>query len=66
MLYYGWLGEERGVRLLIDSVSGLDGVTLTLAGRGELSGFVREAGAKNPSIRYLGWLRMKVLEPVID
>ncbi len=66
VLYYGWLGEERGVRLLIDSVSGLDGVTLTLAGRGEISGFVREASAKNPSIRYLGWLKMKDLEAVIE
>ena len=66
VLYYGWLGEERGVRLLIDAVGGLDGVTLTLAGRGELSGLVREASVKNPSVRYLGWLKMEDLEPVIE
>lgn len=65
VLYYGWLGEERGVRLLVDAVGGLDGVSLILAGRGELSGFVREASTKNPSIRYLGWLKMEDLEPVI-
>ena len=66
VLYYGWLGEERGVRLLVEAVGGLPGVTLTLAGRGELSGFVRDAGARNPSIRYLGWLKMEGLEPLIE
>jgi glycosyltransferase involved in cell wall biosynthesis len=65
VLYYGWLGEERGVRLLVEAVEGLAGVTLTLAGRGELSGFVQEASTKNPSIRYLGWLKMEDLNPVI-
>ena len=66
VLYYGWLGEERGVKLLLDAVQGLDGVTLTLAGRGELEGLVREAAAKNPSITFLGWLKMEDLEPVIE
>lgn len=65
VLYYGWLGEERGVKLLVEAVEGLDGVTLTLAGRGELEGLVRQAAVRNPSIRYLGWLKMKDLEPVI-
>ena len=54
VLYYGWLGEERGVKLLLDAVQGLEGVTLTIAGRGELERLVREAAAKNPSIRFLG------------
>jgi len=66
VLYYGWLGEERGVKLLLDAVQGLEGVTLTLAGRGELEGLVREAAAKNPSIMFLGWLKMEDLEPVIE
>ena len=65
VLYYGWLGEERGVKLLIEAVQGLPGVTLTLAGRGELEPLVKDASAKNPSIRFLGWLRMDDLEPVI-
>jgi len=65
VLYYGWLGEERGVRLLIEAARGLEGVTLTLAGRGELEPYVREAAARDPSIRFLGWLKMKNLEPVI-
>ncbi len=65
VLYYGWLGEERGVKLLVESVQGLDGVTLTIAGRGELEGWVREATTKNPSIKFLGWLKMKDLNPVI-
>ena len=65
VLYYGWLGEERGVRLLVEAVKGLDGVTLTLAGRGELERWVRGQAQLNPSIRVLGWLKMKELEPVI-
>ncbi len=65
VLYYGWLGEERGVRLLVDAVGGLDGVSLTLAGRGELEPWVKEQSRKNPAIRFLGWLKMKDLEPVI-
>jgi glycosyltransferase involved in cell wall biosynthesis len=65
IVYYGWLSEERGVKLLMEAVQGLDGVALTIAGRGELEGLVREAAAKTPSIRFLGWLRMNELEPVI-
>jgi glycosyltransferase involved in cell wall biosynthesis len=66
ILYYGWLGEERGVKLLIEAATGLEGVTLTLAGRGELEPYVRDAASKDPSIRYLGWLKMKDLEPLIE
>jgi len=65
VLYYGWLGEERGVKLLVEAVKGLAGVTLTLAGRGELEPYVREAASGAPSIRFLGWLKMEDLEPVI-
>jgi glycosyltransferase involved in cell wall biosynthesis len=65
VLYYGWLGEERGVKLLVEAMQKVDGVTLTLAGRGELEPFVRSAAARNPSIRFLGWLKMADLEPVI-
>jgi glycosyltransferase involved in cell wall biosynthesis len=65
VLYYGWLGEERGVKLLVEAVQGVDGVTLTLAGRGELEPFVRSAAARNPSIRFVGWLKMEDLEPLI-
>jgi len=65
VLYYGWLGEERGVKLLVQSVQGLDGVALTLAGRGELEGWVREASIKNPSVKFLGWLKMEDLNRII-
>ncbi len=65
VLYYGWLGEERGVKLLMEAARGLNGVTLTLAGRGELEGLVKERAAKDHSIRFLGWLKMKDLDPVI-
>jgi len=66
VLYYGWLGEERGVKLLTEAVQGLDKVTLSLAGRGELEGMVREAAARNPSIKFLGWLNMRDLEKAIS
>jgi len=65
VLYYGWLGEERGVKLLVEAVKGLGGVTLTLAGRGELEHYVREAASGDAKIRFLGWLKMEDLEPVI-
>jgi glycosyltransferase involved in cell wall biosynthesis len=65
ILYYGWLGEERGVKLLLDAMEGAQGVTFTLAGRGELEGLVRSAAARDPAIRFLGWLKMEDLEPVI-
>jgi glycosyltransferase involved in cell wall biosynthesis len=65
VLYYGWLGEERGVRLLVDAVGGLNDVTLTLAGRGELEAWVKEVAFRNPSVRFLGWLKLKDLEPEI-
>jgi len=61
VLYYGWLGEQRGVRLLVEAVQGLD-VRLALAGRGELEGWVRENSRRNPSIEFLGWLKMPALE----
>lgn len=65
VLYYGWLGEERGVKLLLEAVRGIAGVTLTLAGRGELEGTVRAEASKNPAVRFLGWLKMDALEPLI-
>jgi len=65
VLYYGWLGEERGVRLLIEAVRGLEGVTLTVAGRGELEAYVREEASNTPAMKFLGWLKMKDLEAVI-
>jgi len=65
VLYYGWLGEERGVKLLVEALKGVGGVTLTIAGRGELEPYVRDAANGDPSIRFLGWLRMEELEPVI-
>ena len=65
VLYYGSLSEERGVKLLLDSVEGLEGVTLRLAGRGPLEGSVRERAARDPSVKFLGWLKMSDLDPEI-
>ncbi len=66
VLYFGWLGEERGVRLLVDAVQGLENVNLVLAGRGELEKWVRAAEMRNPHIRFAGWLKMSELTPLIQ
>lgn len=65
VLYYGALSEERGVNLLLDALKGLDGVTLSLAGRGDLEAAVRERAAADSSVKFLGWLKMSDLEPAI-
>jgi glycosyltransferase involved in cell wall biosynthesis len=65
ILYYGWITEERGVKVLVDAIEGLGGVTLTLAGKGDLEGWVRNAAAKSPSVKYLGWVKMEILEPLV-
>lgn len=65
VLYYGWLGESRGVKPLVEAVKGLQGVELTLAGRGELESWLEATAAKEPNIRFVGWLGMKDLEPLI-
>jgi glycosyltransferase involved in cell wall biosynthesis len=66
VLYYGWLGEMRGVRLLVEALKGLRGVELTIAGRGELEPWVREMASQGPNIEFMGWLKMKDLEPLIN
>ena len=65
ILYYGSLSEERGVSLLLEAVKGVEGVTLMLAGRGELEGPVRQRASVDPSVKFLGWLKMEDLEPEI-
>lgn len=65
VIYYGWLGEERGVRPLVEAVEGLANVTLTVAGRGDLEEWLRSVAKRNAQIRFLGWLGMKDLEPLI-
>ncbi len=65
ILYYGWLSEERGVKLLVEAVETLQNVSLVIAGRGELEGWVKESAAKNPRIRFAGWLKVKDLQPLM-
>ncbi len=65
VLYFGWLGEERGVRLIIEAAQGIRNVSLTLAGRGELEGMVKDAERRDPRIKFMGWLRMAELEPLL-
>jgi glycosyltransferase involved in cell wall biosynthesis len=65
IIYYGWLGAERGVQPLVEAVEGLANVTLTVAGRGDLEPWLRSVARRNQQIRFLGWLGMKDLEPLI-
>jgi glycosyltransferase involved in cell wall biosynthesis len=65
ILYYGALEEERGVRQLVEAVRGMDGVELSFAGRGGLSGWLRGVEKSNPNVRLLGWLDMAELGPKI-
>jgi glycosyltransferase involved in cell wall biosynthesis len=62
VLYYGTLSQERGVALLLQSVKGLQGVSLELAGRGPLESWVLSEARQNPKVVFLGWLGMPQLE----
>ncbi len=62
VLYYGGLEEERGVKVLVEAVSHLTHVTLTIAGRGKLERWVRKAAESIPAVKFLGWLSMAELD----
>jgi glycosyltransferase involved in cell wall biosynthesis len=66
VLYYGGLEEERGVRHLAEAASGLEGVTLTVAGRGRLEGWVSDLAKEKGNVRFLGWLSVRDLDREID
>jgi glycosyltransferase involved in cell wall biosynthesis len=61
ILYYGGLEEERGVRQLVEAVKGMDGVELLFAGRGTLSGWLKESERADRNVRLLGWLSIPEL-----
>ena len=52
----GWLNADRGIEPLLDAVEGLDDVVLVVGGDGTLAPRVREAAARCPRIRYLGFV----------
>ncbi|MBM4037117.1 MAG: glycosyltransferase family 4 protein [Planctomycetes bacterium] len=54
--YIGWLNADRGIGPLLDAVEGLEGVALLVGGDGTLAPRVREAAARCPRIRYLGFV----------
>ena len=64
VLYYGALEEERGVRLLVEAVRDLDGVSLAVAGRGSLTDWVERAAEESSNIEFLGWLSLTELNAV--
>jgi len=66
VLYYGALEEERGVRLLVEAARDLEGVTLTVAGRGRLNSWVASAARESKNIEFLGWLSLTELNTVIE
>lgn len=65
VLYYGGLENERGVKFLVEAASGVQGVTLTIAGRGKLEGWIRGIAKENPDVRFLGWLSISRLDSSI-
>jgi glycosyltransferase involved in cell wall biosynthesis len=66
VLYYGALEEERGVRLLVEAARDLEGVTLTVAGRGRLNGWMTRVAKESRNIEFLGWLNLTELSTVIE
>ncbi|HUT35632.1 MAG TPA: glycosyltransferase family 4 protein [Planctomycetota bacterium] len=54
--YIGWLNADRGIEPLLGAVAGLEGVALVVGGDGTLAPRVREAAARCPRIRYLGFV----------
>lgn len=65
VLYYGGLEEERGVRLIVQALRDMEGVDVTLAGRGTLEPWVREVARTSKNVRFLGWLGTAALEKEI-
>lgn len=62
IFYYGWLGEERGVGILLDAAQTLPNVTLRLAGRGKMENQIKRLEKELPKVKYLGWLDAKQIE----
>jgi len=56
IFYYGGLVKERGVDTLLKAAQTLPGVTLKLAGRGNLEGKIRMVEGSMQNVKYLGWL----------
>ena len=56
VFYAGWMGESRGLREMIDALSGLDGISLVMAGKEMDPGIVEYGKAKLSNFEYLGWI----------
>ena len=54
--YVGWLNADRGLAPLLEAVASQDDVALVIGGDGPLAGHVREAAARCPRIRTLGFV----------
>ncbi|MBL8152900.1 MAG: glycosyltransferase [Anaerolineae bacterium] len=56
--YFGALDPTREVMPLVDAVAQLPHVVLLIGGRGMIEAEVKAAAARNPNIRWLGWVPM--------
>ena len=59
IFYAGYLDESRGLEKMIDAVSELDGINLTLAGMGPGEAIIKHNLAKLHNLQYIGWIPYK-------
>jgi glycosyltransferase involved in cell wall biosynthesis len=62
IFYYGWLGKERGVGVLVKAAQSIPNVSLKVAGRGDLEKLIRTAEDQFQNIKYLGWLDTREID----
>lgn len=65
IFYYGSITRERGVDKLCDIVEDLANVTLILAGRGDLEGYISTLSTHQKNIKYIGWINQKEIDRII-
>lgn len=65
IFYYGDISVNRGVHKLIKAVTGLENVELLLAGKGDLTPFIRKIAKEHKNIKYLGWVLPSEIDRLI-
>jgi glycosyltransferase involved in cell wall biosynthesis len=56
LFYAGWMAESRGLREIVDALSGMDEVRLVMAGKEIDKSIIEHAKAKLKNFEYLGWI----------
>lgn len=55
VVFYGRIGEEKGIRVLMDAWDSLSDIPLVVMGGGPLDGEFAEWAADKPNVRFLGY-----------